>query len=167
MAGIRIAFSGTHGAHEAAGIVSSTLGAQTIRFDDLLETGARGLYRAFGFAYTRDEAVLHFIRNWARSVSPTLFLSSVTSRITTDGNYVISDLSRSEDAIILRDLNFVLVKIKKPVSTDTSLANDNKWDYEVRWCGLGEHLQWQLSQLLKLMKAGEHTLSPRRTTTIL
>jgi len=168
MAGIRIAFSGStdlEGAHEAAGIMSSKLGASTIRFDDLLDTGLRGLYTTFGFAYTKDPALLCFVRNWAANISPTLFLSSVSSRITTDDNYVIPDLRRREDGIILRDLHFVLVNLRKPVLTKPSSTRDDSWDYEIRWCGLGEHLQWQLSHLLRMIESGEHTYG--RTITIL
>jgi hypothetical protein len=168
--GLRIAFTSPDpdGSQAAALFTSKQLDAEVLSFDVLLHLVCRKICDEFGFAYSKDHSLLEYIRTWATGFCHNIFLSSVLSKVELGKPYVIADLVRLEDAEILRELNFVLVKIQKPVLNTSSLrANKFEWDYEIRNCGAKPHFEWQLSHMLRLIGEGEHKKHPHRATKIL
>jgi hypothetical protein len=129
-----------------------------LKFDALLNYACREMYYRFNFGYDGDEAFHDYIRNWARTKSPNIFLSNLVDNVVGNStkNIVVSDLRHANEATALRALDFVLVNVEQNVQ------GFNQWDFTIKTCDISTHQEWQAETLLAMANAGEHLKYPRR-----
>jgi hypothetical protein len=174
---VKIAFSGKAGSGKdyAVEYLISRLGGTRLAFAEPLVAGLKVLHHHYGFGYAKDRVLLQTVGDWARRREPHVFIRSLAERLSQlgDGNVYVSDLRMRDEAIALRGLGFVLVRVEdgRLVDTDshkseTELDSYEGFDFRVVNCRAPGHYEGCLDTIVAAIKEGRHTWSPHMTVRV-
>lgn len=142
--------------------------SELIRFSDPLYQILYYSQNVIGIHNEKDSKFLQDIGSWGRSKDEDIWAKIATNNLKDNKNYFCADLRYENEARILKEKGFILVKVNRldrPIDRDPNhpseigLDNFNGWDFVIENNGTIEDLHKKIDEIIKAIRLPDKDIS--------